>query len=145
MEAYDITTHDSKNIGLYGDYTPTQYSWGSYNDIRTVPWGTNPTSLTCYVRKTGAVYLPNPNVVNLTPGQVVTFIFVPRSGQNCMLTVWVHSSTEAWMCWHNNLQVKYSYPMHENRTAKFIYLGVGHNEAVQNLDGKHRWVLEYID
>ena len=147
LEKHDVTTHDTKNIGSNGDYTPTNLSWGSASSPRTVDWGANPTSLTLYSRKSGAVYLPDPNIVNLERGNVVTMIYAPRIGHNSTFAVFVHDETEAYMGVFNQNTAKFNHYMNENRTAKFVYLGLnqslaGTSDAWEN---KHRWLLEYID
>ena len=143
IETYDITTHDSKNIGAGGDHDND--NWGSQYDIRTVDWGTNPTSLTVLVRAAGYMYLPNPNIVNLTPGNVVVVIFAPKHSHNCTLNVKVHDSDEAWISHYNDQTPDTIYGLVESRVGRFIYLGTGYSVSGNFVDysAKHRWLVEH--
>ena len=143
----DLVTLDSKDIATNGDYDDAQ-SWGSSSSPITVPWGDSngdPVSLTIFVRKMGAMYLPNPNDVNLEFGNIVTIVFAPRTNQNCSLTVKVHDSDEAFLIEHNQYTPRSNMTMFENRVAKFVYLGK-HKDRQQSLwYNHHRWILKYLD
>jgi len=143
----DLVTLDSKDIATNGDYDDPQ-SWGSSSSPITVPWGDSngdPVSLTIFVRKMGAMYLPNPNDVNLEFGNIVTIVFAPRTNQNCSLTVKVHDSDEAFLIEHNQYTPRSNMTMFENRVAKFVYLGL-HKDRQQSLwYNHHRWILKYLD
>ena len=145
VETLDLTTHDSKDIGLGGDYDSD--NWGNHNDIRTVDWGTNPTSLTILVRAAGYMYLPDPNQTNLTLGNVVTVVFAPKHSHNCTLNVAVHDDMYAWISKHNDQTPDTVYGLVESRVARFIYLGLGFTVSGNFVDysTRHRWLLETID
>ena len=143
IETYDITTHDSKDIGAGGDYDND--NWGDHNNIREVPWGANPTSLTILVRAAGYMYLPNPNNVNLTPGNVVVVIFAPKHSHNCTLNVKVHDEAEAWISHYNDQSPDTVYGLVESRVGRFIYLGTGYSVSGNFVDYStmHRWLVEH--
>ena len=145
IEKLDVTTHDSKNIASNGDYEPSNISWGSSSSPVTIPWGANPTSLTVLARKSGAMYLPDPDSVNLEIGQVVTVVFAPRIGQNCSLAVFVHDDDKAMITYYNNVHAKTNFHLHENRTARFVYLGQYMDRPTSNFYDRHRWLLEVND
>ena len=143
IETLDLTTHDSKNIGEGGDYDNA--NWGSQYDIRTVNWGTNPTSLTVLVRAAGYMYLPDPNVVNLSLGNVVTVVFAPKHSHNCTLNVKVHDNNDAWISHYNDQTPDTIYGLVESRVGRFIYLGLGFSVAGNFVDysNKHRWLVDH--